>query len=515
MILRKPYAFLIKNFRKIHVGLILLCAYIFYKHLQTYNFVKEYVELESYSAFLEPIDKYTNLSSYLCIILVIAITILLLITLKRKQKPWKLYLVVLGEYLLMLFVFGMTSNFFHTYSDTSAVVQILAIRDLLLIASVPQYAVFVILLLRITGLDLNKFSFQTDKEFLELDSSDREEVEVSFEIDKHTIIRNYRKLKRNLGYFYLEHKKILNSLIVVVFVIAIGYTYYYFGILHKSYKEGDILQASGWQIRINKAYLSDKDFKGEIIDKDNYIILDLTVKNNAGKRTMDTSRFHLMNRNYDILSNNTYDNDFKDLGTPYSKREFQAGGVYNFLLIFKADEKLDVNKFNLYYQEYNQSDTYLRKIKLKLEDLRTITGYPDIPLGKDQKIKVEGEQKEFSLENMEIGEGFWYRRYKCTNGECTYVNDPIIENGVNRILKIDFSSTDFTGEEFVDFCEDYGKIKYKDSANKIKTIDVKNALREDALNSSLYLKVPLEVMSSSEIKLELTVRNHRYTFKLR
>ena len=97
MIFRKPYAFLIKNFKKIHLVLIFLCAYIFYKHLQVYNFVKEYVDLEAYSAFLEPIDDYTNLLSYLSILLVIAIAVLLLITLRRKEKPWKLYIVIIGE----------------------------------------------------------------------------------------------------------------------------------------------------------------------------------------------------------------------------------------------------------------------------------------------------------------------------------------------------------------------------------------------------------------------------------
>ena len=193
-------------------------------------------------------------------------------------------MVILGEYVLMLFAFIMTTNFFHTYDDTTAVTQILAIRDLLLIASFPQYLSFLILFIRITGLDLNKFSFATDQEFLELDSSDREEVEVSFEIDKHTIIRTFRKLKRNLGYFYLEHKFFLNTIFAVFIVGIIGYSYYYFGILHKVYKEGQTLVASNYEITIHNAYLSDKNYRGEKLDGDNYIVLDLTVKNNGGRR---------------------------------------------------------------------------------------------------------------------------------------------------------------------------------------------------------------------------------------
>ncbi len=515
MILRKPYAFLIKHFKKIHIVLMILCAYIFYKHLQVYNFVKEYVELESYSAFLESIDKYTTLLSYLAILAVIIIGGLLLITLKRKEKPWKLYLVIILEYVLMLFVFIMTTNFFHTYDDTTAVTQILAIRDLLLLASFPQYLVFIILFIRITGLDLNKFSFQTDEEYLEMDSSDREEVEVSFEFDKHSVKRTYRRLKRNLGYFYLEHKFILNSVMTILFIIIVGYSYYYFGIVHKVYKEGQILRASDYEIKIKNAYVSDKDQKGQILDGDNYIILDLAVKNNGGIRMMNTDRFHLMNRNYDIVSTNMYDNDFKDLGIPYSKRDFQNGKTYDFLLIFKADNKLDINKFNLYYQEYNGSKTYLRKIKLKIEDLRTITSVPEIPLGKEQQLIINKKKKKLTLDEMAIGDKFSYNYYACPRTGCSNYSEEVVRTNGEKIIKINFTSLDFTGEELIDFLIDYGRINYKRNNGKTKTINVKNALTKKALNNSVYIVVPEEILASNDIKLELTIRNNRYTFKLR
>lgn len=516
MIFRKPYAFLIKNFKKIHLLLIFLCAYIFYKHLRLYHFIKEYVELESYSSFLEPISNYANFWIYFVILAVIVITLLLLITLKRKEKPWKLYLIIVAEYTLMLFAFGMATNFFSNYSDTTAVTAILVVRDLLLLASFAQYLVFIILFIRVTGLDLNKFSFATDQEYLELDSSDREEVEVNIEFDKHTMIRTFRKLKRNLNYFYFEHKFILNTLGIIFFVSILGYSYYYFGILHRSYKEGQTLRVSNYEITIENAYLSDKDYRGDKLDGDYYIILDLNVKNNGGRRTMNTDRFHLMNHNQDIVSNNLYDNDFKDLGTPYSKREFQSGKSYRFLLIFKADSSLDVNKFNLYYQEYiSANETYLRKIKLKLKDLRTIEATTDIPLGEEQVIQINEKKKKVTMDKVEIGDSFPYRYYDCSTRECTYTTGQVQQSGENKILKVDFSSLDFTGEQFVDFSLNYGRIKYRSNNKKTKTIDVKTALFKEALNKSLYLIIPKEAEASSEIKLELTVRNHRYTFKLR
>lgn len=515
MIFRKPYAFLIKNFKKIHLVLILFCAYIFYKHLQVYNFVKEYVNLESYSAFLEPIDDYTTLLSYLSILIVMIITTLLLITLRRKEKPWKLYLVVIGEYLLMLFAFLMTTNFFHTYDNSTAVTEMLVIRDLLLLASFPQYLVFIILFIRFTGLDLNKFSFQTDQEYLEMDSSDREEVEVNIEFDKHTIKRMARKLKRNLSYFYLEHQFILNTLGAILFVVLAGYSYYYFGILHKVYKEGQTLRASGYGITIRNAYLSDKDYRGDKIDGDNYVILDLHIENNGGDRFLNTDRFHLMNRNYDILSSNLYDNEFKDLGRPYSKLELKNGKTYDFLLIFKADSSLDVNKFNLYYQEYSMKDTYLRKIKLKLKDLRTIEREPVVPLGKQGVMQVNGKKKELTINQAYIGDYASYNYYTCDMSGCYNTVGQVGATPTTKLVAIPFTSLDFTGEELIDFSENFGRIKYKDQNGKTRTISVKNALSKKALDKSLFLTVPLEIESSNDIQLEFTVRNHRYTYKLR
>ena len=51
MIIRKPYAFLIKHFKKIHIILLFLSAFIYYKHLQITSFVNEFMRLETYDIY--------------------------------------------------------------------------------------------------------------------------------------------------------------------------------------------------------------------------------------------------------------------------------------------------------------------------------------------------------------------------------------------------------------------------------------------------------------------------------
>ena len=56
--------------------------------------------------------------------------------------------------------------------------------------------------MRTFGLDIKKFNFNMDEEFLELSEADREEFEIRLDIDKNTFKRGFRRLLRNLGYIY-------------------------------------------------------------------------------------------------------------------------------------------------------------------------------------------------------------------------------------------------------------------------------------------------------------------------
>ena len=48
MIIRKPYAFLIKNFRKIHIALLLIGLFILYKTIDTVGFVNDFMQYGIY-----------------------------------------------------------------------------------------------------------------------------------------------------------------------------------------------------------------------------------------------------------------------------------------------------------------------------------------------------------------------------------------------------------------------------------------------------------------------------------
>ena len=84
MVFRKPYAFFIKNFRKIHILLIVMCGFIYSKTLQVSTFNKDFLTYLSYDSFFEPISKYLSPLLYIITFLVIVIFMIFVIVLKSN-----------------------------------------------------------------------------------------------------------------------------------------------------------------------------------------------------------------------------------------------------------------------------------------------------------------------------------------------------------------------------------------------------------------------------------------------
>ena len=80
MVFRKPYAFLIKNFKKIHIFIFLLCIFIYLKVNSMTSFIKDYIQFGTYSASLESFSSKTGIFFYLAVLLVIVSSVLLLVT---------------------------------------------------------------------------------------------------------------------------------------------------------------------------------------------------------------------------------------------------------------------------------------------------------------------------------------------------------------------------------------------------------------------------------------------------
>lgn len=518
MIIRKPYAFLIKNFKKIHIFLLLLCCYIYYKNMQTRSFVSEFLQLGTYDSYYEPVTDYVSGLAIISLLIVIGLSLALVIVLRHKKKPWKLYIIPVLSYAFMLIVFLMTISYFNGYEDGTGTTVIRAISDLLFMSAVPQYVIIIILLIRIFGIDLNKFDFKSDQEYLELSNEDKEEVEISINIDKESFRRTFKRLLRNIGYVYEEHKLIVHIFAVILLVFSLASMYNYIFIVHKSYREGDIIETNGYSIDIHHSYFTNKDYHGKVISKSsNFVVLDLTIQNNASEREVNFNRFHVMNRTHNYSPTyRTYAVDFKDLGTTYDNLTLKNGEKKRLLLIYKVDKELDSNRFVLYYQEIENNQPYLRKIKLNMEDLTTINEQKEKSLRDNLAISVGDDMYTFAIEEYSISNQITYNTRNCLSNYSCYSKANTLQAKEGKlILQIFFTSSSFTGKDFVDFSKEYGKIVYIDNKGKSRNVSIVDAVNYTYDGNYMYLEVPDKMSEASEIRLVYTVRNKEYTYKLK
>ncbi len=518
MIIRKPYAFLIRHFRKIHILLLALCAFIYYKNMQLTSFIGEFMDLQTYDAYAEPITKYASTPALLCMGIIILGSLTLVILLKHKQKPWKLYLLPIAEYIALFAIFIAAKNFFNQYNGIMDNASIRAIRDFLNIATLLQYPIMLILLMRILGVDLNKFNFQMDKEFLELSQEDREELEINVEFDKDSIKRGTKKLFRHLNYFYQEHKLPVNIAATLLLIIFLYSSYTFVFVINKSYTEGQSLDANGYTITLNNSYYTDKDYAGNLISEDNaFVILDLTIKNNQQMREIDLNKFHVMNGVSDyVTTDKTYGTEFQDYGKTYEGKELKNGEQFNLIMVFRVPKEQSVKRFVLYYQEFNnEASPHLRKIKLKLNDVSKIEENKTLNLGEELKFTLEKEEEIITFDEYQILDSteYTYRTVLSSTGTTHY--DTYTAPEGYKILKIPFGSNNFEGKDMIDFSTKYGTINYIDNENKKSVVKFKNPFNRVYYGKYLYTRVPADMEQAKSIEIHYTIRNQKYVYKLR
>ena len=186
MILRKPYAFLIKYFKLINGILALLTIYITYRTYNIVSFFNDYITSDYTGNFYAGFSSnYISTFIYFIIILIIAGLLVIILLFIYKKKPLKTYATSLGYYIIFLVFLIFIKNTMVTLETTVISAEAArAYRDLSLISIVPQILFIILFLIRTFGFNTKSLNFEADLKDLQIESSDDEEVEITFERDK-------------------------------------------------------------------------------------------------------------------------------------------------------------------------------------------------------------------------------------------------------------------------------------------------------------------------------------------
>ena len=255
MIIRKPYAFLIKYFKVIHIGIFFFILYLLIRSRNIYIFFRDYLQTGTYTYINNMAISYVNTLMIIISIVLIAVYLLIFFLMKQKEKKILYYLLGIIFYFLSFVLFIVFLGAFNNLEYTSFSNQTIVLyRDFALILYYFNYFFLIIAFIRGFGFNVKKFNFEKDLKQLEISEEDREEIEVGSSLDFENVGNFVRRRKRNFMYYIKENSYILIVFLVIIvllttFSIALNKL-----VISKVYKENEVVSIDSIQRFIWKHY---------------------------------------------------------------------------------------------------------------------------------------------------------------------------------------------------------------------------------------------------------------------
>ena len=505
MILRKPYGFLIKNFKIIH---------LFLTGLYIYLLIKVNTILKYYNGYIAKTEnrlnaiKLTTKYYLIAIILSIIICAIIYALMRYKKKPKLLYFILIILYVLIALVIKISyDGLQHIYIYNTLDGKTLRLyRDILRITTLFQYISIAFTLIRGLGFDIKKFNFKEDIADLDLNIDDEEEVELTLGSNEG-LFRRIRKKIREYTYYYKENKLILLIITIAIIVIVAISSLLNTKVINKVYNEKETLRTDAFDFVVTNSYITNKNYKNIIIsDNDNtYVIVKMYISPHEKGNVLNTGNIILKvdNNKYTIEEKNN--DNFKDLGTIYLSQKILDSKEYIF--VFNIPKVDNNKKMQLIYSEKNKINLFPKDIdntsketNLKLKE----------PLNLEETILGYGT---ISINSIEIKNTFTNDfEYEVNNKK--YKSKLTIKSNSNTILNLKLTATLPNKFTIYELLNTYGKIKYKIN-NEEYTSSLMNDKTPGNYTEGLFLEVDKNIENATNIWIEIKIRNKAYIYTLK
>ena len=534
MILKKPYGILIKNFRLIHLLLSTLTILVLIKTGNIVNFFKFYIE-NNYSATITQnmANNYISPILYVAIILSIIIFILVYILFRYKKKPKNFYLMAIIYYTL-LFISVIISKYLLNSLEVSLWNTELArvYRDTSLIIYYPQYIFIVISLIRTLGFNIKQFNFQGDLKELNLVQEDSEEVELNLEFDTHKAQRKFRRFIREFKYYFKENAFIIISILGIVLIIIGFLIYNSYEKVTYNFGQKESFYYEGLNISIEDSILTNLNYAGDIIRNDRYyLLLKVKLKNENSKSIkFDYTKFLIYVNEKAYKPKLEIGNKFIDYAEPFKGNEIKTNKEKIYLLAYEIPKEEKEKNFSL--SLYN-GNTFKKKEK---ENKAILIKLSPILLDKISNVKstslnnlidLSGSYLEKTILNIKkfiVTNKYEYTYESCIKNNCKTFNDFIStkysSNELKSLIVMDYDFSIDTSTSYAqkykdinNFATNFFKVQYIIN-NKTYITSVKSVTPTN-LKDKLVVEVPRKISEAESIEILITIRNKRYTIKLK
>lgn len=515
MVFKKPYAFFIKYFRIINLILCVLNIFLIYKLNLLHNALNN-IYFGSLTNFINIESSYIGYLMYLLIFIISTFILIIILTLRKKQKPFRDYLYNLIYNVLLIAYFLSVSNLFLELN--SSVIEQTTLKlysDISLIIIFPIIYFLVKYILIVTGFSINKFNFQKDIIELKQTEEDNEEIELIFDKNNYKAKRRVRKTYREFKYYVLENKLIV-SIIVAILVLFLLLPLLSLKVLDKNrVSVGENFVAGNFSFKISDAYETKYDSRLKIIKDDSkFVIVVINVMNNLSLgESLDFKRIRLFYGNEYVYANNFYNKYFIDYN-PYDGEVLKNRENNKYAFIFKVPSSYNSNKYQLKFYDrivYNEDETIgsYKRININAKNLDIKTKEELMNLNENNIF----DKKLYGESNITVN------KYSLENSYSYNVNDKVViirDTNINNILlileyKLILDNKKINVSE-KDFFQNYVSIEYKIN-NIIKNIS--NIKVIEYLDNKVFISVPYNIKNAENINLVINFRNKKIIYKLK
>jgi len=378
MILRKPYAFLIKHFKLIHLFITILIINLINKTNNILNFFKDYINDD---IFQVDASNYINIFTYISLFIIIGLVLIIIILMRKKDKPLLFYILTVIFYSVLfvgfIYIGSVISDLEFNLLDRKS---ISFVRDITRIMLIGQWIFLIPYIIRTLGFDIKKFDFKRDLQELEITEEDSEEFELVSPLDMNKVGKITRKKIRELKYYYIENKLFI---IIAIIVIVFATGFYIIKKIDfeslKKYDEKEIIEMDNfYTMTIDDSYITTKNDEGKVISVNNnfFLIVKFTVKSNYnGKFALDTSKFIIKIKDKEFIASRNYYNYFKNYGIGYKSQRFSLNDNKTYILVYNIPDKYKKENIILEYNykyDYSEEEAKMIKkvVKLKPEKIK-------------------------------------------------------------------------------------------------------------------------------------------------
>lgn len=524
MVLRKPYRFLIKHFRFIHLLLALMSGYLLMKTNNLINFFNAYINNSETLIGSGTSDEYFTGLMILFSIGILAGSAIILFIMKMKEKPIKFYIINIVLYSFIAIIYLYDKSIIQRMELSTLDIRTVKLTgDLTLICFLVQTLSTIILFVRAIGFNIRRFNFEQDLK-LDISESDNEEFEFDVEIDKNKLKRKFNKKIRNFKYSYHENKFLINIAILLVLVLIGLLIILNKTVFNKVYKQNTVMNVSDYSYLVTNSYVVNTDYYNNKITDNYLVVVKLKIKSIRTEiKKFETARVLLRIGKVKYNPTTAYKDSLVDLGNTYNGNKL-SNEFKDYILVFEIPKKYISKK-----KIFTYSDPYNGVFKTKLST-KKINNKAKAKAKLGEKLTFNTEiikNVDFSITNFSLDNKIKSTYNFCeTSNVCydsyEYITPSLSDNYTKVLLKIE-GNANFNGQtisnfdDLADFVRIFGTIRYKMN-DEIKEMNIK--IKEIVPTKSkkegtYYFEILDEIKHSPEISIVFKIRGSEYEYVLK